>query len=219
MLNADQFDSSGSRYTIKCRECSDKYDAITANWCGCMRRVPTLTCPSCLHCFCNAPHDYRLTFWAEAPADFVWRNPLRRQRAAVAADVRRPLVLVVDDDPTMRLLGAAMIRRLGYGVVAAEDGEQGLRLTRDLRPDLVLTDALMPRLDGREMSRLIKNDPTLAETRVVVTSGGQTANHHRAEAMTRFGADEYLAKPFDVDELSDMMEEMIGTPALQYATG
>lgn len=207
-------DARRARYLIRCYHCSEKYDAMTSSWCECLARTPTLLCPSCHTCFCSAPHGYKLDFWAGAPADFVKRNPFSREVETAPADALRPLVMVVDDIASMRLLASAMLRRLGYGVVVAADGQEGLKLAQELRPDLVLTDALMPKLDGREMCRMIKSTPGLEETKVVVMSAVYTAQRYQHEAVVRYGADDFLSKPFDARLLRDVLADLIGPPAI-----
>jgi CheY-like chemotaxis protein len=206
-------DERRNRYQIRCFHCREKFDAVTAKWCDCLARTPTLICPSCRACFCTAPHGFKLDFWAGAPADFVRRNPYSREVEPVPSDVLRPLVLVVDDVASMRLLASAMLRRLGYGAVVAADGKEGLKLSRELRPDLVLTDALMPKLDGREMCRLIKATPGLSETKIVVMSAVYTAQRYQHEAVVRYGADDFITKPFDARLLREVLQELVGPPA------
>lgn len=207
------FNDHRTRYLIRCFHCAEKFDAVAAEWCDCMARTPTLICTFCSACFCVAPHGYKLDFWAGAPADFVRRNPYRREAEAGPAAMLRPLVLVVDDVASMRLLASAMLRRLGYGVVVASDGGEGLRLARELRPEMVLTDALMPKLDGRELCRIIKATPELEKTRVVVMSAVYTAQRYQSEAVVRYGADDFLTKPFDARILRDVLLELVGPPA------
>jgi CheY-like chemotaxis protein len=206
-------DERRNRYQIRCFHCSEKFDAVSAQWCDCLARTPTLICPACQACFCSAPHSFKLDFWAGAPADFVKRNPYSREAETAPSEVLRPLVLVVDDVASMRLLASAMLRRLGYGVAVAADGQEGLAVARELRPDLVLTDALMPKLDGREMCRLIKATPGLGETKIVVMSAVYTAQRYQHEAVVRYGADDFLTKPFDARLLRDVLGELVGPPA------
>ena len=74
------------------------------------------------------------------------------------------------------------------------------------RPDIVITDALMPKVDGRQLCRLIKNiDPSI---KVVVMSGLYTKSHYRVEAMHQFQADEYLAKPINFERLRNVLEHL-----------
>lgn len=207
------FDDHRSRYLIRCFHCAERFDVVKASWCECLSQTPSLRCPSCTHCFCSAPHGYKLDFWAGAPSDFVRRNPFRARPEPRPTSLKRPLVLVIDDLATMRLLATAMLRKLGYGVAVAANGEEGLQLVRELHPDLVLTDALMPRIDGRDVCLQIKTTPTLAGIKVVVMSAVYTTSRYQTEARVRYQADDFLAKPFDMRALSDVLLEHIGPSA------
>jgi CheY-like chemotaxis protein len=117
----------------------------------------------------------------------------------------RPLILVVDDEPAIRRVARAVIRSLGYGVVSADDGAAGLEAARRYRPDLVLSDALMPRLDGREMCRLLKEDPKTASIPVIVMTSLFTSVKYRMEAHKTFKVDGYLSKPLSPANLSEAL--------------
>ena len=93
----------------------------------------------------------------------------------------RPLCLVVDDEKDIQRVASRVIESLGYGLVLARDGEEGLALARLYRPQLVLTDALMPRLDGREMGRRIKADPECGTPKVVVMTALYTNMKYKTE--------------------------------------
>jgi CheY-like chemotaxis protein len=93
--------------------------------------------------------------------------------------VIRPLVLVVDDEPDIRRMAGAAVELLRYGVIFASNGEEGLEVAKAYRPDLVLTDAFMPKMDGREMCRLIKSDRLTANAKVVVMTSLYTASRYK----------------------------------------
>ena len=114
----------------------------------------------------------------------------------------------MDDEQDIIRVATRTIEALGYGVVHAGNGEEGLALARKYRPDLVLADALMPRMDGRDMCRLIRDDPDVAETPVVVMTSLYTARHFRTEAQHVFKVDEYLAKPLRYGELRDALQRV-----------
>ena len=111
-------------------------------------------------------------------------------------------VLVVDDDPTISSLIAFKLGRLGAQVTVEADGEAGLAAARELRPDLVLLDWMMPRMNGLEVCRLIRTDPDprLAGVPVLLlTAKAQEADVERGFAA---GVTDYIVKPFSPRELA-----------------
>ena len=112
-----------------------------------------------------------------------------------------PHVLVVDDDSVVADLVAFRLRRLGLEVTVEADGESGLATVRRLRPDLVVLDWLMPRMDGLEVCRALRADadPGLARTPVLLlTAKSQEPDLERGFAA---GATDFIAKPFSTREL------------------
>jgi two-component system response regulator MprA len=80
-------------------------------------------------------------------------------------------VLVVDDDPAIRESLEELLRFQGYRVLSAADGVEGLGVVRGQRPDLIVLDVAMPRLDGFRMATLIKSDPALRQIPIILYSG------------------------------------------------
>ena len=110
-----------------------------------------------------------------------------------------PHVLVVDDDPVVADLVAFRLQRLGLEVTVESDGESGLAAARRLRPDLVVLDWLMPRMDGLEVCRALRADLALARTPVLMlTAKSQEPDLERGFAA---GATDFVAKPFSTREL------------------
>ena len=108
-------------------------------------------------------------------------------------------VLLADDNADLRAYIARLLGERGYQVVTAPDGEAALDAIRRIRPDLVVTDVMMPRLDGFGLLRAIRAEPTLRDLPVIILSAraGEEAKVEGLEA----GADDYLAKPFSAREL------------------
>jgi len=103
-------------------------------------------------------------------------------------------VLVVDDEPPILELVRFTLEDEQIRIVEASDGAAALETARTERPDLILLDVQMPRLNGFEVCRRIRQDPALCHTRIVMlTAADQEADRARGLAA---GADEYLAKPF-----------------------
>jgi signal transduction histidine kinase/DNA-binding response OmpR family regulator len=108
-------------------------------------------------------------------------------------------VLLADDNADMRAYVARLLAAQGYAVNAAADGEEALAIARETRPDLVLADVMMPRLDGFGLLRALRADPATAAVPIVLLSAraGEEAKVEGLEA----GADDYLVKPFAGREL------------------
>ncbi|HSB60630.1 MAG TPA: response regulator [Vicinamibacteria bacterium] len=205
-------------YLKPCSHCQASFDALAATWCSCLVPESTLVCPSCLRCFCAALPAYKAGFWSGAPRSLWERKFEEHHRAAELPPnpepdaVMRPLVLVVDDERAIHRVAARAIASLGYGMVLGQNGQEGLELTRRYRPDLVLSDALMPRMDGREMCRMIKGDPETAGTKVVVMTSLYKAVKYRTEAHKVYKVDDYLAKPLAFQELRALLQRHLDTP-------
>lgn len=108
-------------------------------------------------------------------------------------------ILVIEDDPTQRLLISSVFRGAGYDVVEAEDGEAGFKTADDLMPDLIVCDVLMPGLNGYEFVEALKKDPELCFIPVIMLTALAERSHVRV-GMTA-GADDYLFKPVRAAEL------------------
>ncbi|MGH2784441.1 MAG: response regulator transcription factor [Actinomycetota bacterium] len=117
-------------------------------------------------------------------------------------------VLVVDDDRVIQQLLEVNLELEGYQVVGtASDGREAIALAEKLKPDLILLDIMMPKMDGLEVCRHLKSDPNLAKIPVVLLSA-------RAQDMDireglEIGADAYLTKPFDPVELLDVVGRLL----------
>ena len=113
-----------------------------------------------------------------------------------------PTVLIVDDEQHIRLLIEQTLEELeddGVELLTAADGAEALDVIANHRPALVFLDVSMPKKDGFEVARAIKDDPSMAGTTVIMlTARGQAYDR---EAGLAAGADQYLTKPFDPDDL------------------
>lgn len=116
-------------------------------------------------------------------------------------------ILIVDDEPAILDLVRFTLEDAEVRVVEASDGVEALALARRVRPDLILLDVHMPRLDGLEACRQIRRDPALAQTPIVMlTAAGQEADRARGREA---GADEYLTKPFSPLALLALVEALV----------
>jgi GAF domain-containing protein/CheY-like chemotaxis protein len=131
-------------------------------------------------------------------------KPVRR----VTEEPEEPLILVVDDDATVRELVVRHLERAGFAAVAARGGQEGLRLVRELRPAAVTLDIMMPDLDGWTVLAAIKGDPELSSIPVVLMSIVEEKNRGYA-----LGAADYLVKPVDRSKLIETLTALCGATA------
>jgi chemosensory pili system protein ChpA (sensor histidine kinase/response regulator) len=110
-----------------------------------------------------------------------------------------PLVLVVDDSITVRRVTQRLLKREGFRVALANDGLHALEVLAQEKPDVVLSDIEMPRMDGFDLVRNIRNDADLRDLPVIMITS-RIAEKHREHAM-ELGVDHYLGKPYSEDEL------------------
>ena len=124
-------------------------------------------------------------------------------------------VLIIEDDPCIRMLLLEVIEEAfedslddeKLEILEAFDGEQGLQMARKERPDLIFSDVMMPKMDGFEVCRKIKNDSDIKDTYfILLTAKGQEVDKIKgAEA----GCDEYMTKPFKPELIVSKVEERL----------
>jgi chemosensory pili system protein ChpA (sensor histidine kinase/response regulator) len=118
-----------------------------------------------------------------------------------------PLIMVVDDSLTVRRVTQRLLERSGYEVVLAKDGVDALRQLQDVRPDVMLVDIEMPRMDGFDLTRNVRaGELTRSIPIIMITS--RTADKHRRLAM-EIGVNAYLGKPYQEDELLGLIRSYV----------
>ncbi|MFA6957738.1 MAG: response regulator [Thermoanaerobaculia bacterium] len=126
-------------------------------------------------------------------------------------------LLVVDDDRFVQLLAREGLSRQ-FDVTVAKDGLEGLEIARATHPDVVVTDALMPGLDGRMLCLALKDDPATADIKVVIMTSVYRHPRHESEAIRQFRADAFLRKPLTVSQLARTVEWLGQTEAVHQAS-
>jgi|SRR5215813_4877219 len=121
-----------------------------------------------------------------------------------AADARRALILVVERNPAVQKLERFLLEQAGFTVEFANDGEAALLRARELKPKIVVTEILVPRLDGLSLCRALKSDPETASIVVLIFSHLQ-AEERALEA----GADAFMVKPIDETNLIDTVAKLL----------
>ena len=126
-------------------------------------------------------------------------------------------VLIVDDDPDVRLFNTTVVEESGYTPVEAANGEEGLKLVKQESPDLVVLDVLMPKQSGIRLYRELKTNKSLQSIPVIMLSGVAKRTFLRSQkALTEFGdkpvpePDSYLEKPVEPEELAQEIKKYLG---------
>jgi CheY-like chemotaxis protein len=120
-----------------------------------------------------------------------------------------PLVLVVDDEPDIRQLVETTLRSKGYDVDVARDGAEALAKADELVPDLVLLDAMLPKVHGFEACRRIKASPRTRNVPVIMMTAIYRGWRFAQDAKDSYGAEDYIEKPFRLDDLLRRVEEAL----------
>jgi DNA-binding response OmpR family regulator len=117
-------------------------------------------------------------------------------------------VLVVDDEDSITLSLRHLMKREGYDVAVARDGEEALACVAEVCPDLILLDVMIPKRDGYDVCQTIRANPDWAAVKIVMVSAkGRDIEVEKGLAL---GADAYVTKPFSTRELAAMVKSMIG---------
>jgi CheY-like chemotaxis protein len=118
-------------------------------------------------------------------------------------------ILVVDDEPSFCTVLSEILRSFGYFVRQANDAHHAIELLKKTTPDLILTDVMMPGMDGLTFIRQIRADPTRASIPTIVISAKAQAEDIRASKEA--GADACLVKPFSARELRDVVHKFLNS--------
>jgi CheY-like chemotaxis protein len=119
------------------------------------------------------------------------------------------VILIVDDEPKNLKLARDLCQVSGYETIEATDGEQGVRLTREKKPDLILMDIMMPKMDGYVACDAIKRDEATKGIPVIMlTAMGYELNK---KLSRKLGADGYITKPFTHQELLEVISRFLPT--------
>ena len=120
-----------------------------------------------------------------------------------------PTLLVVDDEPEINKLIARIFEKRGYRVNSALDGAEALAAVKRQRPDLIMLDLNLPKIDGWEVCRQLKSDPATRAIPIIMLTAAH-ANVDDAQIGLGLGADEYVAKPFVKAVLLHNVERLLG---------
>jgi two-component system phosphate regulon response regulator PhoB len=126
-------------------------------------------------------------------------------------------VLVVDDDPDVVTFNVTIVEECGFTPIVAKNGEEGLNLVREQKPDLIILDVLMPRQSGIRLYRELKTDKALSQIPVILLSAIAEKTFLRSQkALSEFGGEKvpepkiYLEKPIEPEELVQTIKSILG---------
>jgi CheY-like chemotaxis protein len=118
-----------------------------------------------------------------------------------------PLILLVEDNAINARLVKEILMANGYRITHAKDGLQGVETAREVRPDLILMDLQLPRLDGMSATRIIKADPSTAGIPIVALTAHAMDDHR--QQMLASGCCEYVTKPISYQPFLDMIARVL----------
>ncbi|MEO7111722.1 MAG: response regulator [Polyangiaceae bacterium] len=122
---------------------------------------------------------------------------------------RHKVILVVDDEDDVRELLRVMLEREGYRVECARDGDEGLAVAKSLRPDLVITDHVMPGLSGKQLVRAMRETPALAVTPIIMVTGAP-ASEALSDAQGAVDVKAFLPKPSTWKAIRETVHACLG---------
>ncbi len=117
-------------------------------------------------------------------------------------------VLVIDDEAPIVELLVDIIEDEGHTVLQANNGMEGLTLAREKQPDLIISDIMMPLLDGYAFLRELRADTSIAHIQVILMSAAFPLGHLGNGTSDEFQADGYLHKPFELNTIEDILDEL-----------
>ncbi|WP_299730642.1 Hpt domain-containing protein [uncultured Endozoicomonas sp.] len=147
------------------------------------------------------------------PAALYRRRLLSHIKATIKDEAEKSekvaKVLIVDDSVTVRKVTSRLLTRQGYEVSSARDGVEALAMLAEQKPDIMLLDIEMPRMDGFEVASSVRNDPELNDLPIIMITS-RTGEKHRTRAMS-LGVNEYIGKPFQEGPLLKAIKTLIMT--------
>lgn len=114
-------------------------------------------------------------------------------------------ILIVEDEPDLVLMLKARLESEGYEVYSAYDGIEGIKKTKKIKPDVILVDIMMPKLDGYSMAQRLKEDDSTTSIPIIVVTIKETMK----DLFTKMGINHYFTKPFKTEELLDAIKRVM----------
>jgi len=116
-------------------------------------------------------------------------------------------ILIVDDEPNIVLALELLMKREGYEIQSVDDGQKAFDAVREFRPDLIILDIMMPKMDGYEVCQRIRADASLKDISIIMlTAKGREVEREKGIAL---GADYYITKPFSTREVMMRIKDIL----------
>jgi chemosensory pili system protein ChpA (sensor histidine kinase/response regulator) len=144
---------------------------------------------------------------AELSAQIKLKSSAAEEAPAPQRAYRPTRVMVVDDSVTVRKVTTRLLQRNGMEVITAKDGVDAVSILQEIKPDIMLLDIEMPRMDGFEVASFVRHDENLSDVPIVMITS-RTGQKHRDRAMS-IGVNEYLGKPFQEKSLLSTIEKLV----------
>ncbi|HTK68160.1 MAG TPA: response regulator [Candidatus Eisenbacteria bacterium] len=125
----------------------------------------------------------------------------------------RGRILVVDDEPDLIRVLEFGLKASGYAVEVAADGQEGLKKAREIKPDVILLDLMLPKLDGYKVCRLLKFDDRFKHIPIIILSA-RTQEGDQTLAL-EMGANRFVTKPYDFTEILGYIETLLKSPTVR----
>ena len=116
-------------------------------------------------------------------------------------------IITIDDDPVVRTLIKKTFSSLGFEVITAADGIEGLRAIENNQPDIIILDVMMPIIDGLEVLKRIKATPKIAKIPVIIFTA--ISDGHMVVETSKYGAEDYIIKPFQSSVLIQKVKKLL----------
>lgn len=152
------------------------------------------------------PHMHSPFMTQESEPHVEARDAGAELRTRESAGGARTVLVAEDDEDVLLLLTTRLVAR-GYRVVEARDGQETLELAKDVRPDIVLMDLQLPRLNGFAVARFLRQTDSLRNVPIVVVSAHDPAKHRNLALAA--GCNAYVQKPIDFDRLDELMTSLL----------
>ena len=210
--------AAAENYPVACPHCGHSYDGAAAIWCYCLGADRSPCCPDCLECWCAAPVEARRKLWGAAPDAMRTKRSRDLRKDFIPppnpapATAGRPLVLIAESDKHILYIAARAVAVFGYQTLLTGDGLEALALAESHRPDFILANAMLPRLNGRELCQKLKNNPALQAIPVALITAVYTQSRYRNEAFKIYRVNDYLNMPVSVHQFRALLEKFMPAP-------